>query len=239
MELFNARVGSDNDEEERAKLIFEEIIRLEEEIKRKTITSSRKSTVFWWINSSITLVVILSAFVIIIFTSIYNLQNVTTIVLSALIFAISTIKEIFKIGNQGYNYRTGTFRLRRIRQHTRDIMYMFHTYTTEQILAFISFLKTEIDEIDLDLYKTSMPGDTKFEHGIKMYENRSSTPVIPSLNNSQSESNSHIFIHIDSPSSSPQISPRESPILEKIERKKSSNVKIKEVIINDTSDSLE
>lgn len=219
MELYNARANGLTDNE-RSKLVFLEVKSLEDEVAKKSIRTSRKSSIFWWINTLLNLIVIVSSGTIVIIMGINNFQNIPAIVLGGLIFVISGCNELLKLGSKGYYYRQGTYRLRRIRQQTRDLIYMFHNYTIEQILAFISSLRTEIDEIDMELYKSSMIGDAKFGNGLRIINEPAR--VTPTYQNSQnsyhsqnSEQNnstpgtpSHIHIHIDSGNSSPTDSPR-------------------------------
>lgn len=205
MNLYRTRVGNIN-EEERTKLICEEIIQLEKDIEIKTKKVASISTFFWWINASFTLATILLASAITIVTAIYNSQ-VVSIVLGGIIIVIASVREVFKIGDQGFNFRGGTFRLKRIKQNVRDLLHLFHTFSIEEILMQISSFKTQIDEIDLELYKNSIPNPGKSMSVLQS----SNIPTVSNIGTLKSDSNSHVFIHIDTPSSSPRSSPINSP----------------------------
>lgn len=251
MELYRARATDINDEE-RCELVFSEIQNLEEEVRKKSIKTSNKSKLFWWINTLLNLTIIFSSATIVIIMAINNFQNVAAIVLGGLIFAISGVNELLKLGSKGYYYKQGTFRLRRIRQQARDIIYMFQNFTNEQVLAFISSLRTEIDEIDMDLYNSSMIGEARFGNGLRIISNAPSTPIFKPPSTPNLDPNPptppHIHIHIDSPNNSPNSSPNSSPrnsrILDSIRKPSISNfsnpsnlnsnniVEIEETIVN-------
>ena len=96
---------------------------------------------------------------------------------------------------------------------------MFQNYTSEQVLTLISSLRTEIDEIDMELYRSSMTGNANFNTGLNI-----SQPTFPVNKNSDSEQANHtppqIHIHIDTPNSSPTSSRKSSNIgrIQQIER---------------------
>jgi len=198
--IYGARMNLN--EEERAKLIFGELENLEEELFKKSGKIKKYSSIFQILNTVLNLTIIISSAIITILTAIYNFQNIPAIVLGGIIFFISSTNELLKLGARGYYYRQGSARLRRILGQIRDILYMYHTFNSEQILAFLSSFRAEIDEIDLDLYKSSMSGDVKFGNDIRILD----------IENQHKNSDSHIHIHIDTtPSSSPQNSPHVSP----------------------------
>ena len=220
--MYEARVGNGVSQEDRLKLIFTEIQGLEEEIRKKSVETSCKSNIFWWINTLLNVTVIISSAIITVITSIFYPENVPSIILGAVIFIISGINQLLKLGDRGYEYFKGNFRFRRIRQQVRDILYMFQNYTAEQLLAYISSIRVEVDEIDMDLYRASMTGEAKFDNGLRIAESgKSSNPIIPDISsqnlreqntNSQPQTPSHIHIHIDTtPNSSPPPSPASSP----------------------------
>lgn len=205
--IYTSRMAPGLNEEQRSKLIFEESVNLEEELKRKTAKVSRWSSIFGLCNTGLNLAVIVSSAIIVIISSVVECQNIPVIVLGGIIFAISGANELLKLGSRGFNYLQGMIRLRRIRGQIRDIIYMFHTYTNEQILAFLSTFRSEIDDIDLDLYKSSMTGEAKYEGGAL----KISQPNTPTRDSIPGKENSHIHIHIDnSPNNSPSSSPRNS-----------------------------
>jgi len=204
--LYVSRVGHGLSDEERSKLVFEETSLLEQELFQKSAKTSRWSKVFGLLNTILNLVVIVCSAIIVIISAIIECQNIPVIVLGGVIFAISSSNELLKLGPRGFNYQQGTIRLRRIRRQIRDILYMFHTYTTEQVLAFLSSFRAEIDDIDLDLYKSSMTGEVKYEGGnLKITDSQPNTPNTPL------SENSHIHIHIDTPPGSNNNSPNNSP----------------------------
>ena len=203
--IYTSRVAPNLTEQERTKLIFEETVNLEDELLKKATKTSRWSTAFGYLNTGLNLIIIVCSAIIVIISSIVECQNIPVIVLGGIIFAITGANELLKLGPRGFNYMQGTIRLRRIRGQIRDIIYMFHTYTSEQILAFLSSFRAEIDDIDLDLYKSSMTGEAKFEGGTL----KISQPNTPRRDSIAGKENSHIHIHIDNtPSSSPNSSPR-------------------------------
>ena len=213
--MYEARVGRGISEEERLKLIFKEIENLEDEIRKKTVETSCKSNMFWWINTLLNVTIIISSALITLLTAVLYSENIPSIVLGAIIFIISGVNQLLKLGDRGYEYFKGTFRFRRIRQQVRDIIYMFQNYNIEQLLTYISSIRTEVDEIDMDLYRASMSEEAKFDNGLRIVEaGRSSNPILPPENNPQTPSipsNPEIHIHIETPNSSPNSSPRPSP----------------------------
>ena len=207
--IYNSRVAPGLNSEERSKMVFEETALLEEELYKKSLKTSIWSNFFSGLNTFLNIVVILSSAVIVTVTAINNFQNLTAIILGGVIFSISGISALLKLSDRGFNYRKGTVRLRRIRGQVRDILYMFHTYTSEQVLAFLSSFRSELDDIDLDLYQTGLTGEAKFGNGLRVVDHSNSNP------NSQQNTplpRHDIHIHIDpSPENSPHSSPRGSP----------------------------
>lgn len=173
------------DDEERSRLVFKETEELQQLLLQKSKTQESKSNVFHYINTILNLFIIALSLVSSVLTGIDTPEmRIPVIVFTALIFAISTTIQTMRLGPRGYNYRQGSIRLKRILGQVRDILYMFHTYTTEQVLTFLSSFRTEIDEIDLDLYQNSIAGAS----GGEMH-------IPPSQNSHDSES--HIHIHIE------------------------------------------
>jgi DNA-binding FrmR family transcriptional regulator len=199
---YNARMNIN--EEERAKLIFDEMENMEKSLFKKARKIKKYSTIFQIVNTILNLTIIVSSAVSLILTAIYNSNNVQAIVVNALIFTICSVNELLKLGPRGYYYRQGNMRLRRILGQIRDILYMYHTFTAEQILAFLSSFRAEIDEIDMDLYKNSMTGEVKFANDIRInIDSQQNTPQ----HSPKKNSDSHIHIHIDSSSNTPNHSP--------------------------------
>lgn len=239
MEIYNARAGNISEEEKR-KLIFLELQDLHKHTKRKSKKTATKSKLFGWLNVLLNLSIVFSAAAIVVITAINNFQNIPVIILGGVIFAISGSVQLLKLSDRGFYYRQGSSRLRRIIQESQELMYMFQKFVNEEILAYISMWKNEIEEIDLDLYKFSMVGEAKFGNGLRIVENEGSdsrhTPEIDRRYNSapilsvpssklgikdgnenedkkEERTDSHIHIHIDSSNSSPNNSNHPSPIL--------------------------
>lgn len=214
--LYNSRVAQGITEEDRNKLIFEETTKLEQHLDKKTSKISKWAAFLSVLNTVLNLSIVILSAVIVVVTSINNFQNVTAIVCGGVIFAISGINQLLKLGDRGFNFRQAVVRIRRIRGQLRDILYMFHRYTSEQVLAYLSSFRSEIDDIDLDIYRASMTGEAKFGNGLRIEERQSnpSTPILshtPVLLHTPPRENSHIHIHIDSPNGSPNGSPNNSP----------------------------
>jgi len=179
--MYNARMNMDD--EERSRLVFKETEELQQLLLQKSKTQESKSNIFHCINTILNILIIALSLVSSVLTGIDSPEmRIPVIVFTALIFAISTTIQTMRLGPRGYNYRQGSIRLKRILGQVRDILYMFHTYTTEQVLTFLSSFRTEIDEIDLDLYQNSIVS------GGEMH-------IPPSQNSHDSES--HIHIHIE------------------------------------------
>lgn len=225
--LFNIRAASNIDKKRRAELLFEEVEDLQSEVKKRIKTNSRWSTIFRIANTILGLIVILSSAIIIILQAIGNEPltevEITVIVLGSFIFLITGAGELLNFSQRGYHYRQGTIRLRRIFGQVRDLIYLFHDFRMEEILAFINTYRAEIDEIDLDLYKSSMSGDVKLTVGneIKIEKNQSE--------DNSNHSDIRIFIDSEeSPKSSPKlgqkISTKNSPVTIRIETNKSEEI---------------
>lgn len=214
--MFEARVGIGISEKERLKLVFQEIQNLEEDIRKKSVDTSCKSNIFWWVNTLLNVTIIISAALITMLTAVLYSENIVSIVLGAIIFIISGINQLLKLGDRGYEYFKGTFRFRRIRQQVRDIIYMFQNYNIEQLLAYISSIRTELDEIDMDLYRASMTGEAKFDSGLRVVESsKTSNPIVSVDTPPSIPSNPEIHIHLETPNSSPNSSPKPSPRISK------------------------
>jgi hypothetical protein len=204
----------------RQELIFGEVQSLEDEVIKRSKKTSCRSDFFRILNYFLNLSIILCSAIIFVLEGISGFESLGITILSGIIFAISGANELLKLGQKGYHYRQGTIRLKRIAGQIKNILYLFHTYTIEEILVSISSFRIEIDEIDMDLYKSSMPGDVKYgDLTIK-------DPEMPNTRISDSEPRIHIHIDSseerDSPKASPKISPKSSPKLSpQISRKNS------------------
>jgi hypothetical protein len=205
--LFNIRAASNIDKKRRAELLFEEVEELQGEVKKRIKRNSRWSTIFRISNTFLGLIIILSSAIIVILEAVrdedLNGIGVAILVLGGLIFIITGASELTNLSQRGYHYRQGTIRLRRIFGQVRDLIYLFHNFQIEEVLAFINTYRAEIDEIDLDLYKSSMSGDVKsFGNEIK----------IENSTFERERNNSDIHIIVES-EESPKTSPKSSPNL--------------------------
>ena len=187
-------------EEDKKKLLFDEIKSLDDELSKTSKKNAKWSTILGILNTILNLTIILSSAVITIVTGINDLENVATIVLGAVIFAISGTNQLLKLGDKGIFYRKGTIRLKKLKGELRNIMYKYNSYTFDQILDYLTFFHSEIDDIELDLYKSSTMGEVKFDDGLRIeHDSQSNTPR---------NENPHIHIHIDTPPDSPNSSPK-------------------------------
>jgi len=191
-------------DEDKKKLLFDEIKNLEIEMSGKSKKNSKWSIVLGVLNTIFNLIVIISAAVIMIVTGINDLENITTIVLGGIIFAITGTNQLFKLGDKGIFYKKGTIRLKKLKGELRNIMYKFNSYTFDQILDYLTFFHSEIDDIELDLYKFSMMGEVNYDGGLQIeHDSQPNTPR---------NDNSHIHIHLETPPDSPSSSPNMSRI---------------------------
>lgn len=191
-------------DEDKKKLLFDEIKNLEIEMSSKSKKNSKWSIVLGVLNTIFNLIVIVSAAVIMIVTGINDLENITTIVLGGIIFAITGTNQLFKLGDKGIFYKKGTIRLKKLKGELRNIMYKFNSYTFDQILDYLTFFHSEIDDIELDLYKFSMMGEVNYDGGLQIeHDSQPNTPR---------NDNSHIHIHLETPPDSPSSSPNMSRI---------------------------
>lgn len=191
-------------DEDKKKLLFDEIKNLEIEMSGKSKKNSKWSIVLGVLNTIFNLIVIVSAAVIMIVTGINDLENITTIVLGGIIFAITGTNQLFKLGDKGIFYKKGTIRLKKLKGELRNIMYKFNSYTFDQILDYLTFFHSEIDDIELDLYKFSMMGEVNYDGGLQIeHDSQPNTPR---------NDNSHIHIHLETPPDSPSSSPNMSRI---------------------------
>ena len=192
-------------DEDKKKLLFDEIKNLEIEMSNKSKKNSKWSIVLGVLNAIFNLIIIISAAVIMIVTGINDLENITTIVLGGIIFAITGTNQLFKLGDKGIFYKKGTIRLKKLKGELRNIMYKFNSYTFDQILDYLTFFHSEIDDIELDLYKFSMMGEVNYDGGLQIeHDSQQNTP--------RNDNNSHIHIHLETPPDSPSSSPNMSRI---------------------------
>jgi len=223
--IYNIRASNIN-EKKRTELLFEEINVLEKEVENKIKGNSRWSTLFRILNTLLGFSLVICAGTIMILEGISGFINnnpdesisgfaIAIFILGGVIFVVAGSSQLFKFSDRGYHYRQGTIRLKRIRGQLRELIYMSHNYKIEEVLAFISSHRAEIDEIDLDLYKSSMTGDVNigFDGDINVSD--------PKFSNSRNNSELHIVVDSsESPHSSPRKTPkigRNSPVTIRIE----------------------
>jgi hypothetical protein len=211
MELYNTRVG-DYTDDERKKMIFKELQDIQREAKKKSIETTFKSDLFWWINTILNLIVVVSSAAIVVINA-FNLpspnsiSNLPALILGAVIFTIASTDRPLKLGARGYYYRQTSYRLKRLIQQTRDITYTFQNFTNEEILAYISSMRVEMDEIDLEMYRSAMPDEGSFPNNIRLSESgHNSSNNSPNHSPNRSPQNSPYL-----PRASPRASPRNSP----------------------------
>ncbi len=231
--LFRARYSSIITDEQRIELILNELNLVRKEVETKSIETQCKANWFRIVNTLISLVILLSSAVIIGLQAASDCINYPVIVLSSIIFTMEGTHKLFRWGPQGVLYKSGSMRLRGILRQVREYMYMFHRYSAEQLLALISQLRAQYDDIDMGLYKTSMTGAAKFNTGFDIEEggggnfavpaalnlNNHPTPVLhPTPTNASTpvlvprdQSSPHVHIHIDNPQTPlPSVSPNPS-----------------------------
>lgn len=213
VDLFRARVGN-TDPETRLRLIFREFQELESDVCRQSKISRSKSDWFWWFNVGFTMCMVAGSAAVTIVTAFTEEKNIPILVLGAILFFLETIRQFLKLGDRGFTYREGNYRLQRVRQQIRDIIYQFQNYNPEQLLVLASEIRNKVDEIDIDLYRSNMTGNVKFEPeiGIVLSERRDS-------NHPPEVQPSEIHIHLDSQNSSPNntpgTTPRQSPYFQR------------------------
>jgi hypothetical protein len=219
--LFNIRASSSIDKKRRAELLFEEVEDLQTEVKSRIKKNARWSTIFRVSNTLIGLTILLNSAIIVILEAVreeeLNGVGIAILVLGGLIFFITGATELTSLSQRGYHYRQGTIRLRRILGQVRDLIYLFHDFKIEEVLAFINTYRSEIDEIDLDLYKSSMSGDVKMGVGSDINIEK------PMFENDNSH-HSDIQIIVDSdesPKNGRKTPGKNSPITIRIETNKS------------------
>ena len=214
MELYNTRAGNFTDDE-RKRMIFKELQDIQQEAKKKSIKTSFKSNVLWWINTILNLVVVTCAAAIVIINGISlpsanPLSNLPALILGGIIFIISGSDRPLKLGPRGYYYQQASYRLKRIISQARNLTYKISSLTNEEILLHINAMRVEMDDIDLEMYKSSMPDDEKLatsRMSNSFQESRNDSPnnSLHESHEQKSDSPSHIHIHIDSPEHSPNL----------------------------------
>jgi len=199
--IFRARYSSAITEEQRMDLLLDELNLVKKEVEVKKIETECKSNWFRILNGLFSLLILMFSAVIIGIQAASECINIPVIVFSSLIFIIEGAHKLFKWGPQGVLYKNGSVQLRKILGQIREHMYMSHRYTSEQLLSLIGQLRSQYDDIDIGLYKTSINGAVKYNTGLDIEEGGGgiqNPPNFPRLNNNElQESTPHLHIHID------------------------------------------
>jgi hypothetical protein len=214
--FFRSQYDEQITEEQRKQLILNELHLVKKEVETKSYETQCKANWFGLLNNATSLAILLSSAVIIGLQAAGNCIDIPVIVLSSIIFVLEGIHKLFRLGPQGTFYKYATIQIKRIGRQTRDYMYMFHKYNSEQLLALIGQLRSQYDDIDLGLYKTSTTGAARYNANLDIEEggggnfetigvsnsNLSQPSLYPASNNSQpvlvsDKSSPHFHIHID------------------------------------------
>ena len=199
-DMFSARCDTNISDLERRRLIFDELKIILIETDNKSIETQYKANAYRFINNLSVFIIIACAGIIVGLQAASECINIPAIVLASVIFILQGIQPIFRLAQQGFSYEQGTISLRRIKRQVRNIMYMYHTFTVEQVIAKLSKLMASFDKVDLGLFKTSISQQTKYDTGL----------VIPDSNEPQNNlqnqpSSPHVHIHIDDSHYSPSV----------------------------------
>ena len=202
IDVFQARVGN-VDPEQRLRLIFNELQELESDICQRSKKSRQKSDNFWWFEILFTTCMTGGSAAVTIVTAFTDDKNIPVLVLGAVMFFVATMNKVLRLGDRGFTYRQGNHRLQKIRQQIRNTMYNFQDNTPEQLLVLINKIRNDIDDIDLELYRSNMTGNVQFDDNfqIKVEDNNQDSEKKPS----------EIHIHLDSQHSSPNNSHSNTP----------------------------
>lgn len=211
-EIYTAR-NVNIPETRRKELVFTEIELLDKDIDLKSSTTRIKSNVYGKVNVLTIILILVCSGIIAVYQGLSDCKNIPVISLSCVIFVAQGVSKVFELGEKGYFYKQGTIRLRRLKRQARDMMYLFHTFTVEQVLSFVSQLRSEFDEIDLELYNVSLPKNVSYNTGGFAVNNEQPTlDRLPSNNTPREGSRTplpdkqHLHIHIDN--STPPTTPR-------------------------------
>jgi len=222
MSLFRARYNSEITDEQRIGLILNELSLVKEEVENKQIETQCKANSYRILNTISSLIIILCSAVIVGLQAASDCINIPVIVLSSIIFVTESTHKLFRWGPQGVLYKHGSIQLKRISRQVREYTYFCHRYSAEQLLALISMLRAQYDDVDVGLYKLSMNGMARYNTGFDI-ENQNggnnssflnpnqnqSTPVLPSASGMMSfnqtntstpnlnNDSQHVHIHID------------------------------------------
>lgn len=194
-DMFSARCDTNISELERSRLIFDELKIILIETDTKSIETQYKANAYRFINNLSVFITIACAGVIVGLQAASECINIPGIVLASVIFILQGIQPIFRLAQQGFLYKQGTISLRRIKRQVRDIMYMYHTYTAEQVIAMLSQLRASFDEVDLGLFKVSISQQAKYNTGLVIPN--SNEPQGQNSNNNLQKPPSHVHIHLD------------------------------------------
>jgi hypothetical protein len=205
LSLFRTRYDTRMSDENRMELILNELSLFRKEVETKSIETQCRANWYRIINGGISLGILLFSAIIIGIQAASECINYYNIALASLIFAMEGTHKIFRWGPQGVFYKYNTILLKKILWQARDYMYMFNNYTPEQLLAVISQLRTQFDDIDVGLYRTSMAGVARFNTGFDVDTGGNILPQTTSMGNTpigqntpdNKNSNSHVHIHIN------------------------------------------
>lgn len=196
--IFRARANPNLSEEARKELVFNEIVLISKDVDLKSVQTQCKSTWYYRINVLIAILVLASSAIIVGLQAASECINIAVITLASIIFFSQGANNLFKLSDQGVYYKEGTIRLRRIKGQVRDLKYMFHTFSVEQVLTMISQLRGQFDEIDLGLYKMSLPNQTNYNTGLTILpQNQTETNLRNTPDLSHENTPPHVHIHLD------------------------------------------
>ena len=164
--LYRARYSSQITKEQKMDLMLNELQLFKKEVELKTVQTHCKANSFRILNTLFSLAILSFSAVIIGLQAASDCVNIAVIVLSSGIFLIEGAHKLFRWGPQGIMYKNASIKLKRLTRQSRDYMYIFHRYTTDQLMSIISRLRTEYDDIDISLYRTSITGAAKYNTGL-------------------------------------------------------------------------
>lgn len=218
--FFRARYSSKITDEQRMELILNELSLVGKEVENKKIETQCKANSYRILNMISSLIIILCSAVIVGIQAASDCINIPVIVLSSIIFATESTHKLFGWGPQGVLYKHGSIQLNRISRQVREYMYFFHRYSAEQLLALITMLRTQYDDVDVGLYKLSINGAARYNTGFDIEQPNTgndgsgllnpvrNTPLLPSATGMASFNHStvsapvlrndspHVHIHI-------------------------------------------
>ncbi len=152
--------------------ILDEAKKLELTLNRKKHRAKRCSTFIGLCTIILNILIILCSSVIIIITSIFDSQNVISIVLNSVIVALSSINFYLSIGNKGFYYLYNSMQISHILDDLRDTVLTISNYTDVEVHKLLTLYRRRMENIDLSLYKLATTGIAKFSNGsLEIVEN--------------------------------------------------------------------